>query len=133
MKTKTAYVASRTSKREEVKRIYSKLEKIGYSIPNDWTNHKDIKPYSENPKLAEAYSIEDIEGSRKSDLFIIIEDDAGTGIHSELGAAISNFIDFGKPLIYAIGKSFNGSIFYFHPSVKRRRTEDDVIKELKDL
>ena len=133
MKTKTAYVSARFAQKEEVKKIYSQLKKLGYSIPHDWTQHKPIKPYSKNSELAEKYAIKDIEGSRKSDLFIIITDDAGTGMHSELGAAISNNIEFKKPLIYVIGNYLDRSVFFFHPSVKRRTTIEEVIEELKDL
>jgi len=130
---KTVYVASRTAIKEDVKKIYSELKKIGYSSPYDWTNHKNIKPYSENSKLAEEYAIEDINGAKKSDLFIIITDEAGTGMHTELGVAIGNYLEFNKPLIYAVGEHTNRSIFFFHPAVKRRTTIEEVLKELKDL
>ncbi|MEK6830094.1 MAG: hypothetical protein AABY15_08320 [Nanoarchaeota archaeon] len=52
---KTVYVASRFNKRLKVKEIFSRLEKLGYSISYDWTNHKSIKPYTENPELAGKY------------------------------------------------------------------------------
>jgi hypothetical protein len=129
---KTAYVASRFASREEVRKIYSRLEKLGYTISYDWTNHKSIKPYENNPELAGEYSAEDMEGARKSDLFILITDEAGTGIHSELGGAIDHYLEFKKPIIYVVGEHLNSSMFFFHPCIKRRATIDDVIKEVKE-
>ena len=130
---KTAYVAARFALRKKVKKIYSQLEKLGYSISSDWTHHKPIKPYENNPKLAKEYSAEDMEGARKSDLFILITDEAGTGIHAELGGAIDYYLEFKKPIIYVVGKHLNSSMFFFHPVVRRRKTIEDVIKELKEL
>ncbi len=132
MEKKTAYVASRFALKEQVRKIYSQLEELGYSISHDWTQHKSIKPYLENQEYAEEYAIADIDGARKSDLFIILTDENGTGMHSELGAAIDHILEFGKPIIYAIGPHLNSSIFFFHPSVKRRKTIEEVIKELKE-
>lgn len=131
MKDKTAYVSARFALKEDVKKIYSEIKNLGYSIPWDWTEHDPIKPYSENTKLAQEYSIEDIEGSRKSKLFIMITDEAGTGMHTELGAAIVGAMEDKEKLIYLIGGNLDRSVFFFHPTIKRRRTIEEVIKELK--
>ncbi|MEK6830093.1 MAG: hypothetical protein AABY15_08315 [Nanoarchaeota archaeon] len=71
-----------------------------------------------------------MEGARKSDVFILLTDEAGTGIHSELGGAIDHCLLFKKPIIYVVGKHLDSSMFFFHPCVKRRATIDDVIMEL---
>ena len=53
-------------------------------------------------------------------------------MHTELGGAINNFMRIGKPLIYAVGEHFNTNLFFFHPAVRRRKTIEKVIKELRD-
>lgn len=128
---KTVYVAARFALKEEVRQIYSKLEELGYNISEDWTKHKSIKPYDSHPDLSEEYAIADINGARKSDLFIIISDENGTGMHTELGSAIDHNLEFEKPLIYVIGKHLSRSPFFFHPSIHRRETIEEVIEELR--
>jgi len=127
---KTVYVASRFALKDEVKKIYSKLEKLGYSVSEDWTRFKSIKPYASNPGLSREYAIADIDGARNSDLFILITDAEGTGMYAELGAAIGHNLEFGKPTIYVIGAHLSASFIFFHPSVKRRENIDKVITEL---
>ena len=103
----------------------------GHEITADWTSHKTIKPYEDNQEIAQEYSIEDIDGVRGSDIFILISDQAGTGMHTELGAAIISNLDKGKPKIYVIGDYTSRSMFYFHPSVNRRKSIKEVLDELE--
>ena len=131
MEKKTAYVASRFAMKENVREIYSKLEMIGYSVSGDWTSHRSVKPYTENQELSAEYAIEDLEAVRRSDVFILISDAAGTGMHTEFGAAIDHYLEFKKPVIYVIGKHLDSSMFFFHTSVRRKDTTDEVIEELK--
>jgi len=128
---KTAYVASRFAAKERVKEIYSELEKMGYSIPGNWTNHQPIKPYEKYPELSEEYAVTDLDFARNSDLFILISEGAGTGMHTELGAAMDHFLEFKKPIIYVIGEHLDSSMFFFHPAIKRKQTIEQVIEELK--
>lgn len=127
---KTVYVAARFAKKDEVREIFLKLESLGYVPSEDWTQHKLIKPYVNNPKLSEEYAVVDINGAKNADLFILISDEAGTGMHTELGAAIANNIDYKKPDIYVIGLRNARSAFFYHPTVKRRLTIDEVIEEI---
>ena len=133
MKKKTVYVASRFALKNEVKKIYSELEKIGYSVYGNWTQHKPVKPYKKHPKLSRDYSVQDIDRARKSDLLVLISDRAGTGMHTELGSAIDHYLEFKKPMIYVIGKHLSASMFFFHPSIRKRATIEEVIKELREL
>lgn len=128
---KTAYVASRFDIKNEVRKIYSELKKLGYQIHGDWTGHQPIKPYEKYPELSREYSVEDLDFARKSDLFILISDEEGTGMHTELGASIDHYLEFKKPIIYIIGKHLNTSMFFFHPVVRRRETIEQVVEELK--
>lgn len=131
MEKKTAYVSSRYAMKDHVREIHAKLEAIGYSISGDWTRHESVKPYEENQELCAEYSEEDMRDAINSGVFILISDKAGTGMHTELGGAIANNIIFKEPLIYVIGDHLDSSMFFFHPSVRRRKTIEEVIEELK--
>ena len=123
------YLAARFDKKQEVQNLYERFQKLGHEIAADWTLHKPIKPYEDNPETAREYSIEDVDAARNCDVFILMTDEAGTGMYVELGAAISSNLEHGKPKIYAIGEHTSRSMFYFHPSVNRRRTIDEVLEE----
>jgi len=124
------YVAARFDLREEVKRIHKLLKEHGHEITYDWTNEEKIKPYDKNQELASRYSIKSVRGVRDSDVFILISDAAGTDMYGEIVAAIiSNSIDK-KPQIYVIGNYLDKSKFFFHPSVNRRRTIEEVLDEV---
>ncbi len=69
---------------------------------------------------------------RNSDVFILLSDDAGTGMYAELGAAILLNLEHGRPQIYIVGKDNARSMFYFHPAVKRRNSIDDVFDEINN-
>ena len=126
------YVASRFNNQEKVKEIYEKLIENGFEITVDWTKHKKVKPYEKNSKLAKKYSKEDIEGVRDSDVFILLTTQKpGKGMFVEMGAAVILNILIGKPKIYIIGDYNNQSLFYFHPNVKRLKTIEDAIEDIK--
>ncbi len=127
---KKSYVAARFDKKQEVIGIHKRLEKLGYEISADWTNHKPIKPYEDNITHARQYSSEDIKGIADCDLFILLTDREGIELYAELGAAIFSNLRHGKPEIYVIGDYLSNCMFYFHPSVNRRKTIDEVIKEI---
>jgi len=129
----TAYVASRYSLKETVAKIYKELENIGFRIPRDWTHHPPIKPYDQNAELAKQYSTMDLEAASNCDVFIIITDEAGTGMYVELGAAILSSIIRGKPRIYAVGEHTSRIMFYYHPVVNKRSRIEEVYNELREI
>src|SRR3989344_8573419 len=108
------YIASRFGLKEEVRVLY-----------------KTVKPYADNKEISREYAMEDINGAMNCDVFILISDEAGTGMYTELGAAIANNIKFGAPKIYVAGEHIDRSIFYYHPSVKQMSTTEEVFKDLK--
>lgn len=126
------YIATRFQKKKIVRKWLRRFKELGYEPVADWTNHKSIKPYKENFELSEQYSIEAIRGVKDSDVFILISDEAGTGMYIELGRAISSYLERGKPKIYVVGKYNSRSMFFFHPSVNRRRTIQEVFEEIKE-
>ncbi len=125
------YVAAKFESKQEVRKLYDLLKSKGHEITVDWTLHKAIKPYKENQELAKQYASEDINGLKDCDVFIIIGNDYGKGLHAELGAAILSNILFQRPLIYAIGEHNTKCMFYFHPSIKRKKDINEVLKEIK--
>lgn len=126
------YVAARMFEKDEVLRMYKLLKKAGHEISADWTWHKNIKPYDQNPETAKDYSIEDMNGVIDCDVFILVTSESpGTGSAGEFGAAILSNLKLGKPKIYVVGQYIGNNFFYFHPAVVRKNTIDDVLKELK--
>ena len=128
------YIAAKFEKKEEVRSLYKILSEMGHNITSDWTLHKMIRPYKKNHELAEEYSIEDINGVKDCDVFILLTDEEkSSGAHVELGAAILSNIKSGKPIIYVIGSHTANSMFYFHPSVKRMDNIEEVLSEIKTI
>lgn len=70
---------------------------------------------------------------RASDLFVLISDKAGTGMHTELGVAISCYLDRGKPKTYVVGPYFDSNMFYFHDVVQRLATKEELLAEVARL
>ncbi len=125
------YIASRFGLKDKVKEMCDILQEKGHETTTDfWLSHKSIKPYTDNLEFAKQYSVEDINGVLESDVFVIIGDEAGTGMYIELGAAIAQQIKTGKPKIYAIGEHTTRALFYFHPSVIRKNNFEEVLEDL---
>lgn len=125
------YVAARFYEKELVLQVYKLLQEAGHEISADWTMHKNIKPYSQNLETAKDYAVEDIEGVRKSDIFILLlGDQPGTGVSTELGVAIMSFLTFAKPKIYLVGNQLDQNFCFFHPVVIRKKTIGDVLQEI---
>jgi hypothetical protein len=124
------YVAAKFEERDEVLKLYEILKSKGHTVTCDWTKHKSISPYKDNPELAREYSIGDTNGSMDADFFIMLTPNDGKGMFVELGAAIASNIKSGKPKIYAVGENNTETIFYFHPSVTRVDTLDEVLKQI---
>ncbi len=122
------YIAARFGEKERVQDLYKKFQDKGHEISIDWTTHKSIKPYEDHPGLACSYSVEDINGAKNCDVFIILTDEAGTGMYVELGIAIASNLERGKPDIYAVGEFNSRCMFYFYPSIKCVNSIEDVLK-----
>ncbi len=126
------YVAVRFHEREKVKEIYKLLQEKGHELSADWTWHINSKPYSDNPKRSQGYSIEDMDGVKNCDVFILLTNElTGAGTSAELGGAIMSRLLAGKPKVYVVGKHIGNNMFYFHPSVNIRKTVQEVLEELK--
>lgn len=127
------YLAARFGLKEIVQQLQQELQRRGHEIVGDWTNHKPIKPYDQHPDLARAYSVGDVEGVRASDVFCLLSDEAGTGMYTELGVAISCFLDHRKPHIYVVGAHNARNMFYFHDVVQKLATKEQFLAEVDRL
>ncbi len=56
---------------------------------------------------------------------MLFTDQAGTGMHTELGVALAE-----NKKVFVIGKHLNTNIFFFHPSIKRLNSINDLVKEI---
>ena len=114
--------------------MYQKLKEIGYEISYDWTIHVPIKPYSENPKLANEYSENEMKAITESDIVIYLSTKDGTTSKLEVGGAmLLKFIGKNPRLIFLVGEHNSASPWFMNKIVRRFDSVDDVIEELKKL
>ncbi|MFA5953423.1 MAG: hypothetical protein WC812_02420 [Candidatus Pacearchaeota archaeon] len=125
------YISSRTSKLDEVKRMYKKLKNHGHEVIFDWTKKSSLKPYSKNEILIQKYSYKVIKSIINSDVYVLLGDSGGTDMYGELASAITSKEIFGKPLIYLIGEKGENSIFPFHKFVKHKSSIEEILEDIK--
>jgi hypothetical protein len=66
-----------------------------------------------------------------ADVFVLLtSDQTGSGSAGELGAAIASQMLSNKPQIYVVGQQMGNNCFYFHPTVNRVETIEDVLADL---
>ncbi len=129
----TIYIAASFSMKEEVRAFYKQVRERGHAITVDWTDHKPTEPKKNEADrvVAEQYAVEDVEGIRNADVFLLFTDGpVGTGRYMEFGMALVAQVEKGSPAIYVIGEANADSIFYYHPSVQQRNTLEEVLDEL---
>ena len=115
------YVAARTQRIPDVQKIIETLEKEGHKVTLDWTK----TDYIERPYINHIHEVTDlakreIDAIKKAEIFIILGDDAGTGMYLEMGVALANDCK-----VYAIEPN-EVTIFHFHHNVTR-------IKNIREL
>ena len=124
------YISSRVADIEKVKEIIKYIEQRGHKVKTDWTEHTPPRPYDSNIKISKKYAIEDINASMNCDIFVLLTSNAGTGMYTEFGSAIANNLSKGKPKIFVIGEYVTRSMFFFHTSVTRKETIEEVFEVL---
>lgn len=124
------YIASRTAKIKEVKEIYNQIREKGYEISYDWTKIPNIgRPFDQIPEITKGHVKKIIKGIRDSDVFIMISDKEGTDMYGELASAISFNSMNKKPKVFVLGSNLSPSVFPFHPSVKIKRSIEEILEE----
>ncbi len=125
------YIIGKFEDKERVRNLRMRLEELGYENSYDWTTHRPIKPYSENPELATEYSENELKAISESDIIIYLSSREGTTSKLEMGGAMLLKFTRGKPqIIYAVGESNSASPWYMNKLVKRVDLEDDVVSDL---
>jgi nucleoside 2-deoxyribosyltransferase len=124
------YIASKTSEREEVKRLNKIFKAKGFEV-FDWTWHKNTKPYEKHKLLSTKYSLEDVKMVKNCDIFILLTNEiSGSGSTTEFGMALLSYKLFKKPIMYIVGKHIN-NMFFFYPGVTLLKTTNELLSELK--
>ena len=124
------YISSRVKDKNEVQEIIKDLKDKGHEITLDWTHFDSLRPYDEYENKSKKHSISFFKAIEKADVFILISNEAGTGMYTELGIALKQHLYSEKPSIYIIGDHLSRSIFFFHPSVNRVSNLEEVLDDL---
>ena len=127
------YVAGKFEKKELVRAIYKRFQDLGHELSYDWTLHKPIKPYIENPDMAKIYSERELDGILGCDIFVYLSDDAGTTLNMEFGAALAFLKNNGRPKIFVVGEFNDKSPWFFNDLVVRVSTVEDMFLEVDGL
>ncbi|QQG38946.1 MAG: hypothetical protein HYS32_00580 [Candidatus Woesearchaeota archaeon] len=127
------YIAGKFEDRTKVAELYKKIEEMGHKIAYDWTQHKPIKPYSQNQEMAREYSDNELSGILDSDIFICLTHEAGTTLLMEFGAALILNKKTRKPLVYTVGNFNEKSPWFFNSLVQHRNSINEVLEEISKM
>ncbi len=131
---KKVYVVGKFEQKEKVREVYAKLNEIGYKVSYDWTQHKPIKPYSENPELANEYAENEMKAISESDVLIYLSTKEGTTSKLEVGGAmLLKFIGRKPKFIFLVGEYNSASPWFMNKIVKKFDSVEEMIEELKNL
>jgi hypothetical protein len=77
--------------------------------------------------------VRDLEGIRSADVFVLLASVGdGRAKYAELGAAIMSAVQNGRPRIYVLGDNPDHSVFFFHPTVVRVNSMEDMLNDLSE-
>lgn len=124
------YISSRVKDKNKAQEITKDLKEQGHEITLDWTHFDSLKPYDEYEDKSKEHAVSFVKAIEEADVFILISNEAGTGMYTELGIALKQYLDSDKPKLYIIGDYLSRSVFFFHPSVKRVDNFEDVLEDL---
>ncbi|MCK9368519.1 toll/interleukin-1 receptor domain-containing protein [Candidatus Dojkabacteria bacterium] len=127
------YIASRLKNKEFVRKIHNELLKKGHTFTSSWIEEKDILPYEKHKKESEVRANKSIEEINNCDIFVLISDETGAGMYTELGIALQLAKTNNKPKIYVVGRYNERSVFFFLPLIKRVNSFKEVLDDIKSL
>lgn len=125
------FVSGRSSNFEEIVRATQLLRDKGHEITHDWTVLPMIKPYSENQDKAGEFATMQIQGIIEAEVYVMLAHHDGTGLFTELGAALALAQLHGKLRIYGVSRGISEAMFHYHPAIIWKETIDEVLEELK--
>ena len=126
------YIASRVKNKKMVEKIHQELVNKKHTFTSDWIEENNIIPYEKHIKEANIRANKCIESINNCDVFVLISDETGAGMYTELGIALQLAGNKNKPKIYIIGDYNNRCVFFFHNLVKRRKNLKEVFTDLED-
>lgn len=129
------YIASHIGERRKTREIQSRLRSLGHEITVDWTSFPGVPSdeRNERPDDVADIAVRDLEGILRADIFILLAGvPEGRAKYAELGAAIMSSVQIGKPYIYVLGEDPVHSVFFFHPTVKREVSLEDVLNDIEE-
>ncbi len=135
------FVSGQITDLDNVRAVQDRLRAEGHEITHDWTRNEtgDKMLASNEAKLANLEETGrraqlDIQGVVDADAYVICTDNnapkAGKGMYAELGAALALNVTQSKPKVYLLGSMNHMSVFYFHPSVQKLSSVDELIEKL---
>ena len=128
------YIASYVGERQRTQEIQNRLRSLGHEITVDWTAFPGVPSDERNvrPDDVAAIAVRDLDGILRADVFVLLAGvPQGRAKYAELGAAIMSAVLTGKPRIYVLGDEPVHSVFFFHPTVKRVITLDDMLSDIE--
>ncbi len=134
------FVSGQITDLDNVRTVQKRLIEAGHEITHDWTRNEtgDKMLAGDEAKLADITETGkraelDIQGVVNCDVYVACTDNtkAGKGMYAELGAALALNITVQSPKVYILGSLNHMSVFYFHPSVVRLNSIDELIEALK--
>ena len=129
---KKVYIASRYRHKALVKKLLGNLKNRGYVSVTHWVDGKDItKPYSLDIEGVRNEAINATDGSNSCNVFVLISDEQGTGMYTELGIALGRAARSEKVAIYVVGEHGANSIFSYHPTVKWLKSTQELLEVLR--
>lgn len=128
------YVASFVGERKRTQQVQAELRQRGHEITSDWTSFPGVPSTERNdrPDEVRAIAVRDLEGVQAADVFVLLAGVAdGRAKYAELGAAVMSAVQNGTPRIYVVGDNPVHSVFFFHPTVARVSSIDEVLADLE--
>jgi len=127
------YVASSISNKAAVQHAFASLRSAGHEVTTDWTLTDDVPEAEREAKRDYVRSVvkRDFEGILEADVFLLLsEPSEGRSMYVELGIAIAMYDVARRPLVFVVGPRTNHAAFYFHPSVQRVNSIDEVFERV---
>lgn len=130
------FVSGQITDLDNVRTVQQRLIEEGHEITHDWTRNEtgDKMLAGDAAKLANIQETArraelDIQGVIDCDAYVVCTDNAkvGKGMYAELGAALALNVTTESPKIYALGALNHMSVFYFHRSVIRLSSVDELV------
>jgi hypothetical protein len=128
------YIASYVGERQRTQEVQSRLRSLGHEITVDWTAFPGVPSEERNARPDEvgAIALRDLDGVVQAEVFVLLAGvPEGRAKYAELGAAIMSAVQTGKPRIYVLGDDPVHSVFFFHPTVQRMTSLDDVLNDIE--